>query len=179
MTDPLIRTHPIIDEVFENHRHEIGRLYSAWRLHAYRMLNVCVRACPEEPIDKFAVAIAFHDLPIMIDGDFRYLEPAVALARAWLTDRQLAEWEPEVSAMILNHHKIRPYRGPWASTVDVFRRADWIDVSLGCWSAGQDKPLVAQINRELPVNELRRALPRIVLPYAVRHPLKPLPNLRW
>jgi hypothetical protein len=154
-------------------------MHSMWRLHSYRMLNICAEACPQEPVDKFAVAIAFHDLPAAIDGDLRYLDRAAALARTYLTDHHLTEWVPEVSAMIVNHHKVRPYRGPHAPTVDAFRRADWIDVFLGRWSGGQDKLLVARINREFPVDELRRALPRILLPYALRHPLKPFPMLRW
>lgn len=179
MVAQLIRAHPIIDEVLETNRAAIGRLHPMWRLHSYRMLNICVNACPQEPVDKFAVAIAFHDLPAAIDGDLRYLDRAAALARTWLTGHHLTEWVPEVAAMIANHHKIRPYTGPHAQTVDAFRRADWIDASLGHWSGGQDKALVARINRELPVDELRRAIPRIVLPYAIRHPLKPLPMLRW
>jgi hypothetical protein len=150
-----------------------------WRLHSYRMLNICANACPEEPVEKFAVAIAFHDLPAAIDGDLRYLDRAAALAHTWLIDHDLSEWVPEATAKIVNHHKIRPYRGPHAPTVDAFRRADWIDASLGHWNGGQDKALVARINHEFPVDELRRALPRILLPYALRHPLKPFPMLRW
>jgi hypothetical protein len=56
-----------------------------------------------------------------------------------VTEHDLNEWVPEVSAMIANHHKIRPYRGPFTLTVDAFRRADWIDVSLGHWNGGQDR----------------------------------------
>lgn len=178
-TNDLITSHPVIDEVLQAHREAIAPLFHVWHTHSYRMLNICVHACPREPVDKFAVAIAFHDLPAAIDGDLRYLEPAAALARTWLADHDLTEWEPEVRAMIVNHHKIRPYTGPHAAAVDAFRRADWIDVALGRWSAGQDKNLVARINRELPLKDGRRALRSIVLPYALRHPLKPLPNLRW
>lgn len=178
-TVDLITRHPIIDEVLETNRQAIGSLYPAWLAHSYRMLNICVNACPQEPADKFAVAIAFHDLPAAIDGDLRYLDRAAALARTWLTEHQLTEWGPEVCAMIVNHHKIRPYTGPHAATVDAFRRADWIDVSLGHWSGGQDKNLVARINRELPLTDGHRALVRILLPYALRHPLKPFPMLRW
>jgi hypothetical protein len=178
-TTDLITAHPIIDEVLEANRQAIGPLFPVWPTHSYRMLNICVNACPQEPVDKFAVAIAFHDLPAAIDGDLRYLDRAAALARTWLTEHRLSEWAPEVSAMIENHHKIRPYTGPHAATVDAFRRADWIDVALGHWCAGQDKNLVARINRELPLHEGRRALTHIVLPYALRHPLKPLPMLRW
>jgi len=175
----LIRAHPIIDEVLEANREAIGPLYPVWPTHSYRMLNICVAACPREPVEKFAVAIAFHDLPAAIDGDLRYLDRAAALAATWLVEHGLGEWVAEVSAMIVNHHKIRPYTGPHAPTVDAFRRADWIDVSLGRWCGGQDKDLVARINRELPLKEGRRALTHIVLPYALRHPLKPLPMLRW
>ncbi len=174
----LITSHPIIDEVLEAHREAIAPLFHVWHTHSYRMLNICVNACPEEAADKFAVAIAFHDLPAAIDGDLRYLEPAAALARTWLTEHRLSDWAPEVCAMIANHHKIRPYTGPHAAAVDAFRRADWIDVFSGRWSGGQDKNLVARINRELPLHSVG-ALRRIVLPYALRYPLKPIPMLRW
>jgi hypothetical protein len=175
----LITSHPIIDEVLGTNRQAIGPLHPVWHRHSYRMLNICVNACPQEPVDKFAVAIAFHDLPAAIDGNLVYVDRAAALARAWLTKHRLTEWGPEVSAMIVNHHKIRTYTGPHAATVDAFRRADWIDVFLGHWSGGQDENLVARVNRELPLNDGRRALAHILLPYALRHPLKPFPMLRW
>jgi len=94
-TADLITCNPIIDDVLETNRQPIGPLYPVWRTHSYRMLNICVNACPREPVDKFAVAIAFHDLPAAIDGDLRYLDRAASLARTWLTEHQLTEWAPE------------------------------------------------------------------------------------
>jgi hypothetical protein len=148
VTGRLVRGHPIIDEVLEANRAAIGPLYAAWPTHSYRMLNICMAACPEEPVEKFAVAIAFHDLPAAIDGDLRYLDRATALARTWLVEHGLGEWVPEVSAMIFNHHKIRPYRGPHAPTVDAFRRADRSDGAVerrpGQGSGRADQPRVSR-----------------------------------
>src|SRR6266404_1005361 len=38
---------------------------------------------------------------------------------------------PEVRSIILQHHKLTPYGGPFAATVEPFRRADLVDLSLG------------------------------------------------
>ena len=41
-----------------------------------------------------------------------------------------ADWEPEMRLMIDNHHKVRPYTGPYAPMVDAMRKADWLDVTF-------------------------------------------------
>jgi hypothetical protein len=184
ITTDLIHSHEIIYEVLQAHRERIGDSYPMWVAHSYRMLNLCANACPDEPLDKFAIAIAFHDLPAAMDGDLRYLDRAAAMAGDWLVANNRTQWTDQVRAMIVNHHKVRPYRGPWAASVEAVRRADWVDVGaafagLRSWPAGHDKQLVVRINTELPVAPHRAVALRLIGRYARRHPLAPLPMMRW
>jgi len=95
-----------------------------WSRRFPRSTRCCGRA-------KFAIAAAFHDLGIWTDATFDYLKPSVGLAVAHLRDTDRESWIPEVSEMILEHHKLSPYRRDPHSLVEPFRRADWVDVSRG------------------------------------------------
>ena len=83
-------------------------------------MNLCAALSPGDPeaLQKIAIAAAFHDLGIWTDRHLR-LPAAVdpAGARAYLAGCGRAEWTPEVTAMILEHHKITTYRGEhgWSS----------------------------------------------------------------
>ena len=58
-------------------------------------------------------------------------EPSARLAREQLVAFGRAAWVPAVTAAIRQHHRITPYRGPHAWLVEPFRRADWMDVTVG------------------------------------------------
>jgi ketol-acid reductoisomerase len=51
--------------------------------------------------------------------------------------------------MIREHHKIRRFRGEAAGMIEPFRRADWIDVSLGVLSFGLPRERMREILREV------------------------------
>src|SRR5437764_908640 len=57
--------------------------------------------------------------------------PAERLATQYLEASGMAALAPEVRAIIVQHHKLTQYRGSFAPTVEPFRRADLVDVSLG------------------------------------------------
>src|SRR4051794_27006150 len=95
------------------------------------MLNFCLALSPqkEEGVDKFAVAAAFHDLHVF--ESFDYLGRCVASAGRYLRDSGRGHWLPEVSAMIVSHHKFTAYRGEFAELVEPFRKADWVEMTFG------------------------------------------------
>lgn len=78
---------------------------------------------------RLFVATAFHDLGIWTNHTFDYLGPSAGLACALLAETGKAEWQPEVSGKIQQHHRITRYRNEPDSLVEPFRQADWIDVS--------------------------------------------------
>jgi hypothetical protein len=69
-------------------------------------------------LEKIAVAAVFHDLGIWTNHTFDYIAPSVAIAREHLAARGMADWIPEVEAMIVDHHKVTSSRpNPHPSTI--------------------------------------------------------------
>jgi 5'-deoxynucleotidase YfbR-like HD superfamily hydrolase len=177
----LILRHEILEEVLVPHRRAIGSIYEGLYGHAYRALNYCVHlvAADVEQTDRFAVVAAFHDLPACLTGDLPYLEPAKAMATDYLQRIGRADWKPAVEAMIDNHHKVRPYTGPHAPQVEAVRRADWVDGSGGLRRCGIERELSRRVNRAFPPGNLFRPAVALIGSYALRHPRRPLPMMRW
>jgi hypothetical protein len=161
-----------VDAILGAHRRELGADFDSYRNHACRVFLRCCRMLHEPDattVEKVAIAAAFHDLAIWTAETWDYLQPSCLLARDYLAGIGHSDWAGEIEAMIAWHHKITPCRaaGPLA---EAFRRADWRDVLL------------------LPFPETSPALPNagfhlrltaLTWNWWKRHPLDPLPMLRW
>ena len=176
----LLKEIPILDEVLEAHAAELGGDFTAYRNHAYRVANLCVALSPDgaAQLEKIATAAAFHDLGIWTDHTFDYLRPSVALACAHLARAGRDEWASEVAEMILQHHKLSPYRGRRHPLVEPLRRADWVDVSKGLFTFGLPRGLVREIFSTWPGEGFHKLLVRLELKRLRTHPLSPLPMVR-
>src|SRR5215471_296450 len=84
-----------------------------------------------ERVAKVIVAAAFHDLGIWPDKTFDYLPPSIRLANAYLKGTGRSDWAPEITEMMLQHHKLTPLRDGRCPLVEPFRRADLVDLSNG------------------------------------------------
>jgi predicted metal-dependent HD superfamily phosphohydrolase len=94
----------MVDEVLDDHASEQGHELIAYRNHVYRVVNLClaiVGDCRVE-LEKIVIAAVFHDLGIWTNNTFDYLAPSVAIAREHLAARGMADWMPEIEAMILD-----------------------------------------------------------------------------
>jgi hypothetical protein len=171
----------LVDEVLETHAQAIGEDMAGYRNHVYRVLNLCLALTPEQPqrLDKIAVAAVFHDLGIWTGRTFDYLSPSVALAGRYLEATGRIEWAPEIAAMILEHHRVTAYRDNPAWLVEGFRRADWIDVSMGVIGYGVPGNTIRGILDYWPSAGFHRRLVSLAWERALRHPRSPLPMLRW
>jgi len=169
-----------LDTVLAAHESVIGRDFTAYRNHTYRVANLCVAQSSDapEPLEKIAIATAFHDLGIWTDHTFDYLPPSVALARSYLEQSGRLDWVPEVSEMIFEHHKITPYKGRRDWLVEAFRRSDWTDVTRGVLRYGLSRSLVRQILATWPDAGFHKMLVRLELTRLRTHPLNPLPMMR-
>src|SRR5262249_15629235 len=131
----LLTDIPTLDAILHEHASALGPDYDAYRNHTYRVVNACAalsrRAAAQ--LEKLAIAVAFHDLGIWTDDTFDYLAASMRRARAHLAQAGKSEWADEVDAMILEHHKVRPYKTPDDRTwiVEPLRKADLVDLSLG------------------------------------------------
>jgi hypothetical protein len=170
-----------LDAILARHAGEIGADFEGYRNHAYRVANHCLAQRPADDIvtEKVAIAAAFHDLGIWTDQTFDYLEPSVALATAYLAEAGRDAWIPEIAAMIREHHKITHYRGDPGWLVEDFRRADWIDVTLGVLTFGMPRGFLREVQAAWPDAGFHRLLVRLELRHLGKHPLNPIPVLRW
>jgi hypothetical protein len=174
-----------LDEVLHANEQAIGRDFVAYRNHAYRVLNLCVVQSLDDPenetseqLDKMAIATAFHDLGIWTDGTFDYLQPSVRLANAYLVKIGNPEWTPEISEMILQHHKISRFRGDARWLVEPFRRSDWIDVTRGLLTFGLPRRLLRDVFSMWPSAGFHKRLLELELAHLRAHPGNPLPMMK-
>jgi hypothetical protein len=176
----LLTSLPTVDAVLDRHASELGHDLAAYRNHVYRVANLCLAIVGDSRVEleKIAVAAVFHDLGIWTDKTFDYIAPSAALAREHLTARGMTDWIPEIEAMIVNHHKVTPSANP-PSLVESFRRADWIDVTFGLRRFGLPRGVVAAVTAGWPDAGFHRRLVELTLDRWRKHPLSPLPMVRW
>jgi HD domain len=176
----LLKEIPILDKVLEAHTVELGGDFTAYRNHTYRVVNLCVALSAGDlaQLEKIATAAAFHDLGIWTDRTFDYLRPSVRLACAHLISTGRGEWASEITEMILEHHKISPYRGRRHRLVELLRRADWVDVSKGLITFGLPRKLLKEIFSTWPSAGFHKRLVRLELDRLRTHPWNPLPMVR-
>ncbi|PTQ90162.1 HD domain-containing protein [Agitococcus lubricus] len=179
MSLELLTYHFLLDDLLNRWQPTLGKEYVAYKNHCYRVLNFYRALVGDntEAIDKAAIAVAFHDLGIWTDQSLDYLAPSARLARHYLHEAQKSAWESDVLAMITLHHKIWPYsHNP---LVDAFRKADWLDVSLGQLPMGLSKSFIRRVKQTWPNAGFHVFLAKQSVRHTLRHPFKPLPMFRW
>ena len=170
-----------IDEVLGRYRDIIGDAYSSYHNHVVRMATFCLalRDCSTEEQRKIEVAACFHDIGIWTAHTLDYLPPSVPPARAYLAEQGLQDWGDEITAMILEHHRLRRVPDPVSPLVEVFRRGDLVDFSLGLVRFGLDPKLVREVKAAYPNAGFHRFLVRQAGAWFIRHPLNPAPMMKW
>lgn len=174
-------TFAIAETVLDKFRSDLGDDFEAYRNHIFRVLNFYSAMAPagSDPSEAVQLAAAFHDLGIWTDDTFDYLQPSVKRARAHLESSGQLSLLPEVSLLIVSHHKVRPYLGEFASTVERFRRADFVDVSLGLLRFGLPVSFVRKVRAAFPNAGFHGRLASLTFRQLAHHPLRPLPMFRW
>lgn len=166
----------IIDNLMEVHKPVLGKDYERYRNHVLRVFLNCQLLDPaEESREKYAIAAVYHDIGIWTDHTFDYLEPSIEEAKTYLAGIGKSEWTEEISKMIYWHHKIKPYKGDFERTTETFRKADWIDVSLGLLSYGGDKKTMAMYRSQFPNRGFHFFLVKQAARNFLKHPLNPIP----
>lgn len=169
-------------------RDEIGADWDAYRNHVRRVLAFCDELHAISPrfehspvpstTEEFLTAAAFHDIGIWSAGTFDYLPPSAELARQWLDAQGRGDLKTLVVDMISDHHKVRQAAAP-ASPVEMFRRADTIDVSFGFIRFGVPRAKYSAIAKDLPDNGFHLRLVKLTARRAREHPASPLPMFKW
>ena len=170
----------VLDRVLDEYATNLGGDFVGYRNHTYRVANLCFALSSGHPerIEKIAIAAAFHDVGIWTDGTFDYLPPSIRLATAYLERSDRGAWVPEISEIILQHHKLSSYRKNQSWLVEPFRRADLVDVTGGLFRFGLPRSFVGELFREWPSAGFHKGLVRLELARLRTNPFNPLPMVR-
>ncbi|MEZ5347528.1 MAG: hypothetical protein R2681_18490 [Pyrinomonadaceae bacterium] len=177
-----IETHiNLIDEILNGWEQKLGGDYTGYRNHVYRMLNFCfaLKNADREDREKIVIAGCFHDLGIWAGDTFDYLPPSIVLAKDYLVKTEKVNWAPEIESMIGTHHKVRKYSENQFPATETFRQADLVDFSLGFIKCGLPRDYVQSVRREFPNAGFHQRILRLAAGRVCRHPLNPVPVLKW
>ena len=170
------------DAILDGFQSPLGRDHIAYRNHVARVIHLCLMLCRTADPDvnaKVAIAAAFHDLGIWTHGTLDYLGPSIGLAGDYLDRVGRRRWRTEIAAMIDLHHKVRLAPVGTGPLAEAFRRADWIDVSLGVLRFGLPGHRIRKIRRRFPNAGFHRRLAELTRDRLHTHPLDPLPMFKW
>ena len=170
-----------IEAILNDFRDALGKDFDKYYNHVYRVYYLsCCFDDNEVNKEKYAIAAAFHDLGIWTADTFDYIDPSLELAKRYLETVQKVEWAEEISLMIEMHHKIRPYKERYETSVESFRKADWIDLSLGLLQFGLPRKTYHNYLRpNFPYKGFHPFLVKKSLQNLLKNPRKPLPMFRW
>ncbi len=172
---------PLLEEILGKWQAELGKDYAGYKNHVYRMINFCLalRDCSAEEREKIIVAGCFHDLGIWANGTVDYLPPSIALAKEYLEKNSREQWVGEIELMIDMHHKWRKYRDDRFPLVEVFRKGDLVDFSLGLVKWGLPKSYIKRVKDQFPNAGFHKRLVQLAGGWFAKHPVSPPPFLKW
>ena len=168
-----------IEFILDRFKAQIGADYERYKNHVYRVFSNCLMMDTDPANEeKYAIAAAFHDLGIWTNQTFDYLEPSEQQARLYLTEKGKQAWVEEITAMIHFHHKISRYQGRHEKIVAIFRKADWIDISLGLITFGNSRQAIDKTTSRYPNLGFHFFLAKETAKNFFKHPLNPLPMVK-
>lgn len=174
----VIKQHPLIEDLFSSYEEILGADFQKLKNHVYRIFNYCLFLGDPADEEKYAVAGVFHDLGIWTHHTFDYLQPSIELATNYLIQHNKQKDIEEISLMIDHHHKITSYKNKFENTVEVFRKADWADVSMSFIHFKIPPSFIADVEKQFPYKAFHFKLVKLFLSNLAQHPLKPLPMFK-
>lgn len=170
-----------IDNILAPWKHLIGEDYQGYRNHVIRMATFCLllEPCTAEEQKKIEIAACFHDIGIWTEQTLDYLPPSVLPANAYLKAHGLVDWTLEITQMILEHHKIRTVENGVSPLTELFRKGDLVDFSRGVFKFGLNKSTVSAVMDTFPNAGFHSMLVKRCAKWFVKHPLKPMPMMKW
>ena len=177
----VITSFPITDSILESYKSIIGNDYDGYRNHVTRMLNFCHYLLPDikpEQSEKLQIAGAFHDIALWTHDRVDYLVPSYQECTAYLASNHKTHWQNELQVIIDMHHLLTQYEGPYSILVEVFRKADLVDFSLGLIKHGIDKAFIHAVKQALPNCGFHACLGRFTVKQLLRNPINPAPMIR-
>ncbi|MDI3320361.1 HD domain-containing protein [Pinibacter soli] len=168
-------TNNLIEDILNSFYPVLGNDYEKYRNHVYRVfLNCKMIDNSHENEWKYSVAAVFHDIGIWTNNTIDYLQPSMEQAKNYLICENKQAFVDELMQMIYWHHKQSAYKGEY-KTAEVFRKADYIDVSLGLITFGYSSKEISNIRKLLPNKGFHFFLIKRITKNLFKHPSNPLP----
>lgn len=170
----------LVEEIFAPWQVTLGADYLGYKNHVYRVIHFCfaLHPCDVTARQKIIIAACFHDIGIWTHHTVDYLPPSIESATKYLQQYQLDAWITEIILMIDMHHKLRRY-SEQNSLVEVFRKGDLVDFSLGWVTAGVSKAYIRQVKAQFPNAGFHRRLLQLAKQWFISHPLQLPPFMKW
>ena len=170
---------PIVEEILGPFRTVKG--IEGYKNHVYRVINFSdsLAELSDEARQKISIAACFHDLGLFTDNTFDYIRPSIDLASDYLSNAGLDHWTDDIASMIEHHHSLRAIRGSGCDLTELFRKADLIEFSLGLFKFGVNRSRIRELRSEFPNIGFHKGLATTACRWILRHPLNPLPVVRW
>ena len=167
----LVTSLSTVEKVLDNHASELGHDFIAYRNHVYRVVNLCLAIVGHSraELEKIAVAAVFHDVGIWTNNTFDYIAPSVAVAREDLTARGMADWIPEIEAPAQIRSRWSNHFGARTGSMC---RSDYEGSASRARSSRLSPP-------RRPSAGFYRRLVKLTIDRFWKHPLTPLPVVKW
>lgn len=175
-----------IQTIQEAYRSIIGKDFVGYQNHCIRMAGCCLALLSQQTqntdidaVEKIAIAAAFHDIGIWTANTIDYLEPSIPPMLDYLAQRKKEHWSDEIRVMIDEHHKITTTQYPQYPLVEIFRKADLVDFSLGIVRCGVSKQTIKYLKQQYPNAGFQERLIQLTFNHLPKSPLNPLPMMKW
>ena len=172
---------PLIEEILLGWQHQIREDYDGYHGHVYRVYNFCLALhdCSDEEKKKIAIAACHHDIGLWSDHTVDYIEPSVSQVKQYLSQHELGKWSEEIELMVEFHHKVRSYKDERYPLVEIFRKGDLVDFSLGIIKCGVPKKYIKSVKKTIPNAGFHKFLMKGAKEWFAKHPLSPPPFIKW
>lgn len=171
----------LLEDILAPYRAQLGADFEGYHNHVCRVVHFCLalRDCTPAERERVVIAGCFHDIGIWTEGTLDYLPPSHAEAVAWLRTEGREQEAEEVTLMIDLHHRLRAVKDARYPLVEVFRRADLVDVSLGLVTFGLPRAYVRAVQAQFPDAGFHRRLAQLGGQWFRAHPFRVPPFMKW
>ena len=107
------------------------------------------------------------------------IPPSISPAMEYLNKRNLEDWSTYIKLMIAEHHKVKQYKNDAYPLVEVFRKGDLVDFSLGLFRFGISKNELQKLKFHFPNTGFHKNLGKLAIRWFIRNPLNPVPMMKW
>lgn len=171
----------LIEEILAAWKDRIGDDYLGYGGHVYRMFNFCLalHPCTNEEKTKLAIAACFHDIGLWSAHTADYIPSSVSEVKRNLCETGQQAWAEEVGLMVEMHHKVRRYPSESYPLVELFRKGDLVDFSLGFFKFGIPSAYVRDVKKAIPNHGFHRFLIKGAREWFAEHPFRPPSFMKW